>query len=66
MIRYPHVSSSDSDSKDAVKPPRSLIMTDYHVLILYNDCIKGICTLNEEVIFEDTFEVKLKDYEISG
>jgi hypothetical protein len=57
LIRYPHISStSESPSKDA-KPPRSLVMTDYHVLILYSNCVKGICTLNEEVIFEDAFDM---------
>jgi hypothetical protein len=35
--------------------PISLILTQFHVLILFKNRLKVICVLNEEVVFEDFF-----------
>jgi len=35
--------------------PISLVLTQFHVLILFKNRLKVICVLNEEVVFEDFF-----------
>jgi hypothetical protein len=47
---------SDSDnSLTTDENPISLVLTQYHVLILMRNHLKVICVLNEEVVFEDYF-----------
>ena len=36
-------------------PPLSLVLTEFHFLLLYSDKIQAICTLNKEVVWEENF-----------
>ncbi|PIK61318.1 putative vacuolar protein sorting-associated protein 18-like [Apostichopus japonicus] len=38
--------------------PISMILTEFHVLLLYSDRVQVICTLNETPIDEDLYQVK--------
>jgi len=33
----------------------SVVLTNFHVLLLYSDRLKVICSLNEQLIFEDVY-----------
>lgn len=35
--------------------PLNFVLTEFHVLLLYNDHVKGISLLNQELIFEDIY-----------
>ncbi|KAH9519313.1 Vacuolar protein sorting-associated protein 18 like protein [Bulinus truncatus] len=35
--------------------PLSMVLTEFHVLVLYPDCVKAICTLNEELVYDDSY-----------
>uniref|UniRef100_A0A336LYU9 Vacuolar protein sorting-associated protein 18 homolog n=1 Tax=Culicoides sonorensis TaxID=179676 RepID=A0A336LYU9_CULSO len=35
--------------------PRSLVLTDYHVMILFNDCIRAVSLLNYQTVYEEQF-----------
>lgn len=37
------------------KPPFSLVLTEFHVLLGYTDTIKGISLLNKELVYEDNY-----------
>ncbi|KAJ8042892.1 Vacuolar protein sorting-associated protein 18-like [Holothuria leucospilota] len=40
------------------KKPISMILTEFHVLLLYSDRVQVICTLNETPIDEDLYQAK--------
>lgn len=46
LLPYPEVN---------INHPMGIAVTEFHVLILYPDKLQAICTLNEQLIFEDTF-----------
>lgn len=35
--------------------PRSLVLTDYHILLLFNDCIRAVSILNYQTVYEEQF-----------
>lgn len=37
------------------KPPFSLVLTEFHVLLAYTDAIKGVSLLNKDLIYEDNY-----------
>lgn len=37
----------------------AICLTEFHMLILYDDRVKAICTLNEQVVYEDVFPTRL-------
>ncbi|CAH0563550.1 unnamed protein product [Brassicogethes aeneus] len=37
------------------KYPHSIALTQFHILLAYNDSIKGVCLLNQEVVYEDNY-----------
>lgn len=47
------LSSSVSRKKSTV--PLSFVLTEFHVLLLYSDHVKGVSLLNQELIFEDIY-----------
>lgn len=49
LIRYPR----DGDEKS--QNPLSMVMTEFHVLLLFPDRLKVMCVLNEQLIYEDVF-----------
>lgn len=56
MLAYPEttlVSTSTVYKKPTV--PSSFILTEFHALLLYNDHVKGVSLLNEELVFEDVY-----------
>uniref|UniRef100_A0A8C5R6H0 Vacuolar protein sorting-associated protein 18 homolog n=1 Tax=Leptobrachium leishanense TaxID=445787 RepID=A0A8C5R6H0_9ANUR len=38
--------------------PKSIVLTQFHILLLYPDRIKAICILNGQLMFEDVFTEK--------
>lgn len=47
------LSSSLTRQKSAA--PLSYVLTEFHVLLLYSDHVKGVSLLNQELIFEDIY-----------
>lgn len=45
----------DDDNFSSREKPISMVITQFHVLVLFRNCFKAICVLNEEVVFEDYF-----------
>ncbi len=45
----------NEDNYSVNENPISLVLTQFHVLILFKNRLKAICVLNEEVVFEDIF-----------
>ncbi|XP_046406330.1 vacuolar protein sorting-associated protein 18 homolog [Ischnura elegans] len=50
MVQFP---KTTDPSLELSTTPLSFILTEFHALLLYVDHVKGICTLNNELIFED-------------
>ena len=40
---------------DEVEKVINVVLTDFHVLLLYSDRVKILCVLNEQIIFEDVY-----------
>jgi len=36
--------------------PKTAYITQFHALMLYKDAVKGVCLLNEQVVFEDVYD----------
>ncbi|XP_046364864.1 vacuolar protein sorting-associated protein 18 homolog isoform X1 [Haliotis rufescens] len=49
LMPYP----KEVDEKPA--PPISMLLTEFHVLILYPDRLKAVCVLNEQLIYDDVY-----------
>lgn len=43
------------DYSQSPKYPIAIAMTQFHILLAYSDSIKGMCLLNEEVVYEDRY-----------
>lgn len=37
------------------KPPFTLILTEFHILLAYVDAIKGVSLLSKDLIYEDNY-----------
>lgn len=48
LLAYP-------EDKGGHKDPLSIVLTEFHVLILFRDRLKVLSVLNEELVFEDVF-----------
>lgn len=36
--------------------PKNALVTEFHAMFLYADRVKGVCLLNEQVVFDDTYD----------
>ena len=43
-------------NNDKLTTPIDFILTQFHVVVAYKKFVKGICLLNEQVVFEDSLE----------
>lgn len=50
------IEETDLNSSGSNHLPKSLVSTDFHVLLLYKGQVKAVCVLNDEVIFEDVYD----------
>ncbi|XP_053140605.1 vacuolar protein sorting-associated protein 18 homolog isoform X1 [Hemicordylus capensis] len=44
-----------SDVDGAANKPISIVLTQFHFLLLFPDRVKAVCTLNGQVVFQDVF-----------
>lgn len=47
--------TSSLSSRRKTLAPLSFVLTEFHVLLLYSDHVKGVSLLNQELIFEDVY-----------
>ncbi|XP_054719566.1 vacuolar protein sorting-associated protein 18 homolog [Uloborus diversus] len=43
------------DERNEKRTPLSVLLTEFHVLVLFRDRIKAICVVNEQLVFDDAF-----------
>lgn len=55
QIRCPKTSLIGGNKPPATSTPLSFVLTEFHALLLYSDHVKGLCLLNQELIFEDIY-----------
>ncbi|XP_058794794.1 vacuolar protein sorting-associated protein 18 homolog isoform X2 [Phymastichus coffea] len=56
MLPCPETSLlTSSISSKKTLAPISFVLTEFHVLLLYSDHVKGVSLLNQELIFEDVY-----------
>ncbi|KAL9878986.1 vacuolar protein sorting-associated protein 18 dor isoform 1-T1 [Glossina fuscipes fuscipes] len=48
-----------SSEERRLSVPVSFVLTEYHVLLMYPDHIKGICLLNQQVVYEEYFHEQM-------
>jgi len=54
LLPYPPLSSSGSAATQPHREvPISILLTEFHFILLYSDRIIGICTLNGKQTYED-------------
>lgn len=46
LFRHPVVNGT-------LEKPLGIVLTEYHMLILYDDRVVAICTMNEQIAYED-------------
>nr|XP_022303010.1 vacuolar protein sorting-associated protein 18 homolog [Crassostrea virginica] len=49
------IRSISRDGEEKPQNPLSMVMTEFHVLLLFPDRLKVMCVLNEQLIYEDIF-----------
>ncbi|XP_057663701.1 vacuolar protein sorting-associated protein 18 homolog isoform X1 [Diorhabda carinulata] len=52
FISYPKSIYEDSVLK---KFPIAVALTQFHILLAYTDSVKGVCLLNQEIVYEDNY-----------
>lgn len=56
MIMYNEIDANSPQSEKPTDPnPISLILTQFHLLLLYPNMLKAVCVLNQQVVQEDEF-----------
>jgi len=61
MVPVSYPKSSSEEDYNAANPqsvcnlPRSLVVTDYHVLLLLKSSVKAVSILNEGLVFDDNY-----------
>ena len=53
LIKYPKPLYEDYSVSQ--KFPIAITLTEFHILLAYTDTIKGVCLLNEDVVYEDNY-----------
>lgn len=53
QISYPKPLYEDHSTSQ--KYPLAIALTQFHILLAYADTIKGVCLLNEEIVYEDNY-----------
>lgn len=53
LISYPKPLYEDYSASQ--KYPVAIALTQFHILLAYIDTIKGVCLLNQEVVYEDNY-----------
>jgi hypothetical protein len=63
MLPCPETSLLSSNmSRKKSTTPLSFVLTEFHILLLYTDHVKGVSLLNQELIFEDIYnDVRVKE-----
>jgi len=56
LVAYSSKSGLEETDFGSNHLPKSLVATEYHVLLLFKDQVKALCVLNGEVIFEDVYD----------
>ncbi|GFN86697.1 vacuolar protein sorting-associated protein 18 homolog [Plakobranchus ocellatus] len=47
------------DGDERSNKPLAMVLTEFHMLVLYPDSMKAICSLNEELVFDDIYPERL-------
>jgi len=47
------------DSTEKLEKPINIVMTEFHILVLYRDRLKAFCRLNEELVYDDPYPDRL-------
>lgn len=53
LVKYPKPLYEDYSAPQ--KNPIGMALTQFHILLAYSDSIKGVCLLNQEVVYEDNY-----------
>ncbi|KAI8834856.1 Pep3/Vps18/deep orange family-domain-containing protein [Chytridium lagenaria] len=59
MLPYP---STPYDSEGTDDSPISLALSSFHFVLLYKNCIKAVCELNGELVYEETIPLERDEY----
>ena len=43
------------DASEKVQKPINIVLTEFHILVLYPDRLKAYCRLNEELAYDDPY-----------
>lgn len=56
LINYSIKSDGDMQTDIPKEKPLSMVLTDFHVLILFRSKLKAICVLDEQTVLEDNID----------
>lgn len=49
------IKNPNNNYEESQRPPSSVTLTEFHVLFVYSDTIKGVSLLNKEIVYEDNY-----------
>ncbi|KAJ3193537.1 hypothetical protein HDU67_005068, partial [Dinochytrium kinnereticum] len=58
MLPYP----SSHDSENPEDPPLALALSSFHFILLYKNCLKAVCELNGELVYDDIIPLERDEY----
>jgi len=62
LVEYPKGSEKHATISNT---PKSVVCTDFHMLLLHKNSVRAMCMLNEEIIFEETYDEVFSSKKIS-
>lgn len=53
LLQYPATPSDDNSGKLITQIPISVALTEFHFILLYEDRVRAICQLNDQIVYEE-------------
>ncbi|RCH94208.1 hypothetical protein CU098_004601, partial [Rhizopus stolonifer] len=65
LLQYPATPSDDESGQLVTEIPISVALTEFHFVLLYQDRVRAICQLNDQIVYEEMIPIGLGEKVIS-
>ena len=56
-LRYPATPTDDDSGRLVTEIPISVALTEFHFVLLYQDRVRAICQLNDQIVYEEMIPI---------
>ena len=54
LMQFPQ--REKKDKEQSTPAPKTVLLTEFHAVLVYEDCVQGVCLLNQQVVFTYDFD----------